>query len=226
MPATPFRPLIGLLTLVIAVAVAIEWAQADLWLADRIFEVQGGRWVLREHWLLEDLLHSAGRTLSALCALVVLLVAGYRGWRYSFKAALPEAVLFASLITSTALVSALKRVTQVGCPWDYQRYGGSHSYHPIFSPRAATDLALNCFPGGHASAGYAWVALYAYALYRQPRWAMAGLGVGLGMGIIFDVTQQLRGAHFISHGLWSLIIALSVTLFAVHRLDRTHGALT
>lgn len=224
MPAQPLRPLIGLLTAVTAVAIAIEWTQVDLWLADRVFEVQGGRWILRGHWLLEDLLHSAGRTLSAAGALVVLVMAGYRSWRHSLKAALPEATLFVSLIISSALVSALKRVTQVGCPWDYQRYGGSHNYHPIFSPREVTDLTLNCFPGGHASAGYAWVALYAYALYRQPKWAMAGLGIGLGVGLIFDVTQQLRGAHFISHGLWSLIIALAVTLFAAHRLTSTHGA--
>lgn len=64
-----------------------------------------------------------------------------------------------------------------------------------------------CFPGGHSSGGFAQVASY-YVLkqYHRP-YAKFGLLFGIGLGAIFGLAQELRGAHFISHDLWSLAIA-------------------
>jgi membrane-associated PAP2 superfamily phosphatase len=38
------------------------------------------------------------------------------------------------------------------------------------------------------------------------------LSVGLGLGLLFGFAQQLRGAHFLSHDLWTLGIAWSAAL--------------
>jgi membrane-associated PAP2 superfamily phosphatase len=62
----------------------------------------------------------------------------------------------------------------------------------------------NCFPAGHASGGYAWLAFYFLGVYKQSAWRWVGLGFALSIGLIFGVSQQLRGAHFITHDLWTL----------------------
>ncbi len=36
--------------------------------------------------------------------------------------------------------------------------------------------------------------------------------IGLVAGLIFGISQQLRGAHFLSHDLWSLTICWLVAL--------------
>ena len=41
----------------------------------------------------------------------------------------------------------------------------------------------------------------------NPRYAKFGLLFGIGLGAIFGFAQELRGAHFLSHDLWSLAIA-------------------
>ena len=73
-------------------------------------------------------------------------------------------------------------------------------------PRAA------CFPAGHASAGYAWMALYFFFLATRPQWRWLGLAVGIVLGLLFGVVQQLRGAHFLSHDLWTAVICWSCAL--------------
>lgn len=43
-------------------------------------------------------------------------------------------------------------------------------------------------------------------------WRWLGLMIGLVAGLIFGISQQLRGAHFLSHDLWSLTICWLVAL--------------
>jgi hypothetical protein len=58
-----------------------------------------------------------------------------------------------------------------------------------------------------------------YFVLREYRaaWSRWGLGLGLAAGMIFGAAQQSRGAHFLSHDLWSAsivwIIALSIYVY-------------
>lgn len=46
------------------------------------------------------------------------------------------------------------------CPWDLTRYGGDLPFVGLLERRPADMPDTACFPAGHASAGYAWLALY------------------------------------------------------------------
>ena len=209
--------------------------QIDQWLADLLYAWQGQQWALRSSFLAEGLIHILGRDLSTaawLCVLAAWVVARLRGGMLHWRR--PLAMLLLSTLLATALVAWIKSWSNMDCPWDLARYGGTREYvgllslRPIGLPRAA------CFPGGHASAGYAWMALYFFFLVMRPRWRWAGLGVGIGLGLLFGVTQQLRGAHFLSHDLWTAAICWGVALGgyllqraadgAGTRVDRDHLA--
>jgi len=191
------------------------WAMGggDFWLADRLYAWQGGRWALQNAYLTEHLVHRFGRDASTAAWLGVLalwivarLRTGWSGWRR------PLAYLLSSTLLAISLVSALKSLTGMECPWDLRRYGGGHDFFALFAQRPPALARGRCFPAGHASAGYAWVALYFFFLTVQPRLRWFGLAIGLGLGLLFGVSQQLRGAHFLSHDLWTLGIAWSVAL--------------
>ncbi|WP_363799965.1 phosphatase PAP2 family protein [Lysobacter firmicutimachus] len=188
-------------------------AGGDFWWADRLYAWQGARWAWQNAYLTEHLIHRFGRDVSAAAWLGVLalwlgarLRPGLNEWRR------PLGYLLLAVLISVGLVSGLKQLTGMDCPWDLQRYGGGHPFVGWLAARPAGLGRGGCFPAGHASAGYAWVALYFFFLAVQPRRRWLGLAIGLGFGLVFGFGQQLRGAHFLSHDVWSLAIAWFASL--------------
>lgn len=203
-------------------AFALMGLGLDQWLADRLYAWQGHGWNLRDGFFIETVAHGGGRRLSQwlwLATLVTFVLAQRRQrwaeWR------LPLLYLLLCVVLSTAMVAWMKRWTQMDCPWDLLRYGGTKAYHGLFEQRASGGAGA-CFPAGHASAGYAWVAAYFFLGAVRPRWRWWGLAAGLAMGALFGLAQQLRGAHFLSHDVWSLMICWLVAL-ALHRALRLPG---
>ncbi|KAB8189481.1 phosphatase PAP2 family protein [Lysobacter maris] len=202
-------PLLAFLVL----AVATMAGGGDLWLADHLYAWEGGDWALRGSWVTQQAIHLGGRNLSALMWLAVLaawLVACLRaGWAPLRK---PLGYLLLATAVATAAVSLLKGVTGMDCPWDLSRYGGDLPMVGLFSVRPAGLPEAACFPAGHASGGYAWMASYFFLRVAWPRVRFAGLALGLTMGLVFGVAQQLRGAHFLSHDVWTAAICWFVAL--------------
>lgn len=205
----------------IAFAVLVLWSTVlggDQWLADRIYAWQGGQWQLRHDFITEQLIHRIGRDVSTMAWLAVLaawIVARTRpGWGTLRR---PLACLLVSIAASTALVAWVKSWSNMDCPWDLVRYGGAREYVSLFAMRPLGMSRGACFPAGHASGGYAWLALYFFLWSVRPRWRWLGLAVGMVAGLTFGISQQLRGAHFLSHDLWTLAIcwgsALAVFLW-------------
>jgi len=187
----------------------------DLWLADRLYALEGGQWALRHAWATQQLIHLLGREVSTAAWLAVFaawLVACTRsGWAPLRR---PLLYLLLAIALSNLLVSWLKTWSNVDCPWDLARYGGSRAYVGLFEWRPAGMGQAQCFPAGHASGGYAWLATYFFLLAVKPQWRGWGLALGIGAGLVFGISQQLRGAHFLSHDLaaiaicWTCAVAL------------------
>ena len=184
--------------------------RGDLWLADHVYALEGGRWSLQSLWLTESVLHTGARNASAaacvgvvLTWLATLLRGQWRAWR------MPLGYLALTVLLGTSVVSALKSFSPMDCPWDLARYGGTRAYHGLLQ---GSDLPGRCFPAGHASAGYAWLALFFFFTAVKPAWRRHGLVVGIGLGLLFGIDQQLRGAHFLSHDLFTAMICWAVAL--------------
>lgn len=195
----------------------------DLRVADHLYAWEGNAWTLRSNFLVEELLHVVGKRISALAWVLVALAwlfARARGgaWRR------PLGRLALSVMLATALVALTKSWTGVHCAWELQRYGGNQAYLTLFDAIAAGAGRSGCFPAGHASAGYAWIALYFFFAETRPRWRWTGLAIGLAAGIAFGLAQQLRGAHLLSHDMTSLMICWAVAVLAFRLLPPRAGA--
>lgn len=195
------------LLLFAALSLAMMLAQGDLWIADRIYAWEGHRWLLKSAFLTQKIIHILGRDVSTMAWLGFLaawLVANARDdlslWRR------PLAYLLVSVVLATALVAWVKSWSNMDCPWDLLRYGGDRPYVGLLALRPVGLSRGACFPAGHASAGYAWMALYFFFLGTRPRLRWIGLLIGLLAGAIFGFSQQLRGAHFLSHDVWAATI--------------------
>ncbi|MDX5406475.1 MAG: phosphatase PAP2 family protein [Chromatiaceae bacterium] len=193
-----------------AVMLLLDVAGIDIWLASKWYSLQGHQWALQDYWLTEQVLHKGARKLNYLFALAVLLTTGY--YRFIDKSQPRRAsaylALTLSLLASFALVAYLKSITNVACPWSLSLFGGSEPYYHLLQHRPTYLPYSRCFPAGHASVGYAWVALYYFFKHTQPDYRYIGLATGLIAGLILGLNQQLRGAHFMSHDITTLLICL------------------
>ncbi len=219
-------PLLGMSLLIAAWTIG----HGDLWLADRVYAWEGGRWALKHAFLTENMIHIVGRNLSIAAwsgVLACFMAARYRkGWAHLRK---PLGCLLLATLAASLSVAWVKSWSNVDCPWDLLRYGGERPYVDLFSLRPVGLARGACFPAGHASGGYAWCALYFYFAAVRPAWRWYGFATGLALGSIFGIAQQLRGAHFMSHDLWAATICwaavASVSLAFRHgpgRADAPH----
>ncbi len=105
-------------------------------------------------------------------------------------------------LAAVLLVSTLKLHSHTSCPWDLQIFGGLAPYVSHWAAMRDGGAGA-CFPAGHASAGFAHISGYFAFRAVQPgiarRWLLGSLLAGLALGL----AQQLRGAHFMSHTLWT-----------------------
>lgn len=216
------RHLLLPLAALLLASVALMAGNGDQWLADLLYRAEGGQWALRDAWVTSDLLHRGGKHLSTsaavLASLALLRSCIDARWKPLRR---PLLYLLLALGLSTGVVALLKSWTQMDCPWDLQRYGGANAFIGLFEARPAALGRTACYPAGHASAGYGWVALYFFALRLRPQWRWPALGLALSAGLAFGFAQQLRGAHFLSHDVatlavsWTVAVLLYVVMFPV-----------
>jgi len=173
------------------------------------FNVHTGTWLGAESgaWWARGLLHTGGRwfvrgvAAAALASwLLSLGVERLRHWR------LPAGYVLLSMLLGILIVGGLKAITNVDCPWDLAGFGGHSPYVALFADRPDTLPRAQCFPGAHASSGFALFCFYFLFHGRSRHMARWMLAAAIAVGIAFSVGQEARGAHFFSHDLTSAAI--------------------
>lgn len=194
----------------------VELLGLDKAIADMIYKMEGGQWTLKDAWITSVFVHQYGKYFSISIALTILLflvcsywVMALANWRITFR------YLLTASVGGTLVVSVGKTFTHVSCPWDFSRYGGSLEYISLIEQLWVRN-GSQCFPAGHASAGFAWVSLYFVGIHLRASWRWWGLIAVMLLGLLFGISQQLRGAHFISHDLWSFGTCWMVSLICYH----------
>jgi len=218
----------GLITAALALALlAWDATGLDLWLA----HVSGGAtgFPLRDNWFLYRVLHEGGRHASWLVVLGLCLAVW---WPVGFLRRLDASQrlqLAVTTLLALLAVSTLKSVTGISCPWDLAGFGGVARYASHWTQILQADGGSGrCFPAGHASAGFAFAGGWFVFRRNAPRIAWAWLGAALAAGFVFGIAQQIRGAHFMSHTLWTAWLCWAVAWLTDMAWPRTaaNGATT
>jgi len=180
----------------------------DFMLAGVFADPAGSGFPLRDQPLLAHIGHTGLRWLAIsvwLSALAMAIAAArsavLRPWRGSLW------FFCMTVAVTTATVLMLKRVSPHSCPWDMTAFGGAASWFPSFGETGAAPGPGHCSPAAHAAGGFSLIAGY-FAL--RDRWralARIALLAALALGSAMSAVQMARGAHFLSHNLWSLWIA-------------------
>lgn len=206
---------------------AILWigraTDIDLMLADAVYDTATGTFPWRHAWLTDTFSHVLLKGLLTLAAAWFILAAARDLWRPRLaRDALDRLrlrVVGLSAVLVPLVISMLKQASVAHCPWDLARYGGDQPYLRLFDALPLGVPAGHCLPAGHASTALWLVSLCVYWLPSRPGAAQRVALLALLLGGLVGWMQQLRGAHFLTHTLWSTWIACAVVLAIVAGLQ-------
>lgn len=178
---------------------------------------------LRDHWLWSNILHQGARRVAWTLQLVLLLAVW---WPFGVLRSLTRrqrAHMFVASMLSLMAVSVLKNMNATSCPWDLAEFGGHAIYVSHWNWGVFDGGVGRCFPAGHASAAFCFLPGYFWLREKTPRAAKIWLTATLAAGFTIGLAQQIRGAHYLSHTLWTgwicwTIAALTHSLLEYRRL--------
>ena len=207
------------IALLAAIFVFFEITDADLRVQDLFYNFKTHSWVVDAKDPLPRALYytwpkvliwTGGVTLLALalmpqdCRIRRMLPA----WRRS-----EILLVIGTLALAPASIATLKATTNVFTPAEIRRYDGSAPYVKVCELYPANDRPAKRgrgFPAGHASGGFALMALASLARTRMARiFCIAG---GIVIGSVMGAYQMLKGAHYLSHTIISAIICWIIYL--------------
>ena len=186
----------------------------DLAVQDRLFNWETGRWLVDSKAPLQRALFYTGPKVGIILFGVWCLLRFAQTFgqgeplkkRLSRRKRLLTVIL--SILVVPTVVAQLKARTNMYCPSQALRYGGSVPYVKLFEsyPKECRSCdSGRCFPGGHASGGFALMSLG--FLFRRRRHAAIGFGGGMAAGWTMGGYQMLKGAHYLSHTVVTMILA-------------------
>lgn len=212
------RTLWPALAALVGVFLLAEFTPLDLWVQDACFNFTTGQWRVDENASLPKALFYTGpkAVLIAFGVACIALLLGPASWRRRLGLGnrRPQlAAVVATLAVGPSLIGWGKATTNMFCPYELTRYGGDMPFIRLIDPVPAEVSAKRrgrCFPAGHASGGFALLALSGLAFTRRGR--LRGIAIGLAFGSWMGVYQMLKGAHYLSHTLITILIVWLVFL--------------
>jgi membrane-associated PAP2 superfamily phosphatase len=193
-----------------------EFTEIDLMIGDYYYDSTLKTFPWKKTWFAEVFMHvwiknlilSAGAILYLVLLMdlikPIMLLNSWLRFRLRFVAA-------ASLIIPI-MISLLKKYSVLHCPWDINRYNGNSPFLRLLDHVPKGLEAGACFPAGHASTSLWFASLCVFWLPHSPSRATYAFAIGLFTGFILGWVQQMRGAHFLFHTLWSVWIASFIIL--------------
>lgn len=183
------------------------------------YDVANGAWTIDPvvhrtwRWLFYD---GMKRGVAAVGLVSVVLfgcgcVSGRASWKHT------GLLMALSCAATPLLVSVLKAVTGIYCPRQLVEFGGQAPYRHLFTDAFAASGG-RCFPGGHASGGFALTMIFFCLSGRRAR--IAALAAAMSVGWVMGLYQMMRGEHFLSHTVVSMLLAWQMDILLVLLADR------
>lgn len=201
-----------------------QYTDIDQWLADLHYDASTHSFPWRNTWFATDFMHGYVKNVLVWLGLITITaaladLASPRRFLPAQRSAQLR-ILALSAYLEPLIVKSLKQTTYLQCPWSIDLYGGGEPMLRILDTVTVTMQKAACFPAGHASTGMWLVAIAVFWLPGNPRRAVFGYLAGLSIGLALGWVQQMRGAHFLTHTLWTAWIATALLLVLIALLGQ------
>ena len=124
-----------------------------------------------------------------------------------------QALLIIIGLTVNPIISAnIKKFTNIYCPAQLKIYSGNHDYHKIFyinQPDEFKNKKGQCFPAGHAVAGFSLFILF--FVFQTRFLQISSLVMAILAGWIIGSYQMIKGDHFFGDTLISMLLCFMLS---------------
>ena len=124
-------------------------------------------------------------------------------------------VLLASILVPS-IVGFLKDITNTPCTCNIVYFNGTYPDKKVFDSYPDDFIQkskVKCWPAGHASGGFALMALF--FLFKTPKNQKRALVLALIIGWSMGTYKMLLGDHFLSHTIITMLMAWLIILIIV-----------
>ncbi len=198
---TPPKPVFFLSLIGLFLLLVWDHSSLDLGMA-RWFGSASG-FALENHWFWRGVLHDGLRPVPWLIELGLLLAIVKPAGALTQLPVLRRTQLALTTLVALLVVSNIKLHSRTSCPSSLQEFGGMASYVSHWAWGSQDGGDGNCFPAGHASAGFAFLGGFFAFRQRLPAIAARWLAGAALAGLLLGAAQQVRGAHYMSHTFWT-----------------------
>lgn len=192
-----------------------EFTNADIFLGEFFYDYSLKAWALKDPTLLYRAIFYDGIKIPIYLIGVMALIASLISLKTNKW---PEYRKGLFIVTLTLIILPLfvsvggKNITNVHCPYQVDHFNGLIPYVKLFDHMPKNPLSPDgkyirgyCYPAGHASGGFALLGLVCF--FRERRNKILAFIFAMTTGWTMAMYQMLRGAHFLSHSLVTMILA-------------------
>ncbi|GAB0058477.1 hypothetical protein SIID45300_02826 [Candidatus Magnetaquicoccaceae bacterium FCR-1] len=203
------KPSILWVSVALLLILLLETTGMDLPVQDLFFQFDSHQWRIdKDDPFWRAIFYTGAKRTVALVAILTLLTL-LHSWKFKTRIHLRRKLilLLVTLIVVPGTISGLKNISNVHCPWSLTRYGGDLPHVPFLATNPNDFPAKRpgkCFPAGHPSGGFAFMSLF---FLLPGAWRWVGLGTGITLGWIMGLYQMMKGAHYLSHVIVSMLLA-------------------
>lgn len=133
-------------------------------------------------------------------------------------------IVLLSLVFVPLIIGSLKAVTNTPCPCNIEHFNGNYPNIKVFDtyPKDFVQQSkAKCWPAGHASGGFALMALF--FLFKKPLNQKKGLIIGLSIGWMMGIYKMIIGDHFLSHTIITMLSAWLIILIIAKFIYNNKG---
>ncbi len=206
---------LGLLTIALS-----RYTNVDLISSSWFFDANTGEFPLRDSFLFARVFHDGTHNLSSMLWLGCWIMAwrsrhteSFFGWLF---------VIISALI-AVSINGYFKHQSLHSCPWSLSEFGGTADYFRAFSTLPAIPGPGRCLPSGHAGVGFGWIAMIYACTKWWPQHVRKTVIIVLAFSLFCGGIQVARGAHFITHVLWTAVICGTSVSICFHLYQYRHG---
>jgi len=221
-----YRKQISVYLVLLGIVIFIfEFTNIDIFVQDYFYLKEAHRWVIDRHEPIMRFLFYTGSKV----VIIIIGVSCFVGWFLSYrneklKKLRRNFILMSLSLTIVPLtISGLKNFSNVYTPSQTIRYGGSLPRVKVFESFPDDFYPTRRgrgWPAGHASGGFALMALYFAFIKKSMKFI--GLFIGLTAGWVMGLYQTFNGQHYLSHTIVTMLIAwiLIITINRLCQYDR------
>lgn len=201
---------------IIAMIIGIisQYSALDERIVEPFYNAQTQKWPFKKRFWAKKIMHDVAQDIVVAFYVILFLI-----FLFSLRKSSPKNLkinlgfVLISSITSVTIIASIKGFTHLYSPYHLSMFGGDMPHILLFDAVPPNSRIGKAFPGAHSGTAFSLLSIYFLCKELNSKYTYHVLIFVILLGATFSFVQQIRGAHFFSHGLFSFAICWIVPMF-------------